>query len=71
MKKGIAVLLTLVCLVTILLPSCEKRRKPTDTLCIVTNVGFPDEEFGGEDDLRHIIEYLGGRTESCCSRYLR
>lgn len=60
MKKGIAVLLTLVCLVTILLSSCEKRRKPTDTLWIVTNVGFPDEEFGGEDDLRHIIEYLGG-----------
>lgn len=26
----------------------------------MTNVGFPDEQFGGEDDLRNIIEYLGG-----------
>ncbi len=58
MKKMIAIILTIITLLT--LPACQNRREPTPTLWIVTNVGFPDEQFGGEDDLRNIIEYLGG-----------
>ncbi len=58
MKKVIAILLTIICLLT--LPACQSKREPAPTLWIVTNVGFPDEQFGGEDDLRNIIEHLGG-----------
>ena len=60
MKRKLALLLTIVCLLTTFLPACRKKREPTPTLRVVTNVGFQDEQFGGEDDLRSVIEYFGG-----------
>lgn len=62
MKRKLA-LLTALCLLIALLPACRKERKPTPTLRIVTNVGFQDEQFGGEDDLKSVIEYFGGLPE--------
>ena len=63
MKRKIAVLLTIVCLFTVILPACQKKREPTPTLRIVTNVGFQNEQLGGEDDLKSAIEYFGGLPE--------
>lgn len=60
MKRKLALLLVIVCLLTVLLPACRKKQEPTPTLRIVTNVGFQDEQFGGEDDLKSVIEYFGG-----------
>lgn len=48
---------------TALLPACQKKREPTPTLRIVTNVGFQDEQLGGEDDLKSVIEHFGGLPE--------
>lgn len=59
-RKLISILLAFVCVLLILLPGCQKKSDPTPTLRILTNVGFQDEQFGGEDDLRNVIEYFGG-----------
>lgn len=63
MKGKLALLLAIICLLAVLLPACQKKQEPTPTLRIVTNVGFQDEQFGGEDDLRSVIEYFGGLPE--------
>lgn len=63
MKRKLAILLVIVCLMTALLPACQKKREPTPTLRIVTNVGFQDEQLGGEDDLKSVIEHFGGLPE--------
>lgn len=60
MKRKISMLLAAVCLLAALLPACGKKQEPTPTLRIVTNVGFQDEQLGGEDDLKSVIEHFGG-----------
>lgn len=38
----------------------DSNNEDSETLWVVTNVGFENEQFGGEEDLRHVIEYYGG-----------
>lgn len=63
MKRKLVILLVIVCLLAALLPACQKKSEPTPTLRIVTNVGFQDEQLGGEDDLKSVIEHFGGLPE--------
>lgn len=38
----------------------DSNSEDSEALWVVTNVGFENEQFGGEEDLRHVIEYYGG-----------